>query len=126
MELLAQNKEEAWYKTTKEAGQAADGGGLRYDEGKERVDLLPPDALLELGKVYGAGAKKYAARNWERGLPWSKALGPLMRHLFKWMRGEKIDPEDGQLHIAKVAWNAIALLTYELRGIGVDDRGVTK
>lgn len=99
-----------------------DGGGLRYDEGKERVDLLPPDALLELGKVFGAGASKYAARNWERGMPWSKVLGPLLRHLFKWMRGEKIDPEDGQLHIAKVAWNAIALLTYELRGIGIDDR----
>ena len=98
--------------------------GLRYDEGKERVDLLPPDALLELGKVYGAGSVKYAARNWEKGMPWSKVLGPLMRHLFKWMKGEKIDPEDGQLHIAKVAWNALALLTYELRGIGVDDRGI--
>lgn len=100
--------------------------GLRYDEGKERVDLLPPDALMELGKVYGAGSVKYAARNWEKGMPWSKVLGPLMRHLFKWMKGETIDPEDGQLHIAKVAWNAIALLTYELRGIGLDDRGVTK
>lgn len=113
------------YKTIEEAGQAADGGvGLRFDEGKERVDLLPPDALLELGKVYGAGSVKYAARNWEKGMAYHKVLGPLMRHLFKWMRGEKIDPEDGQLHIAKVAWNAIALLTYELRGIGVDDRGV--
>lgn len=102
----------------------ADGGGLRFDEGKERVDLLPADALMELGKVYGAGAKKYAARNWERGMPYSKVLGPLLRHLFKWMRGEQIDPEDGQRHIAKVAWNAMSLLTYELRKIGIDDRGV--
>ena len=99
-----------------------DGGGLRFDEGKERVDLLPADALMELGKVYAAGAKKYAEKNWERGMPFHKCLGPLLRHLFKWMRGEKLDPEDGQLHIAKVAWNALALLTYELRGIGVDDR----
>lgn len=99
-----------------------DGGGLRYDDGKERVDLIPADAMMELGRVYGAGAKKYAERNWERGMPWSKCLGPLLRHLFKWMRGEKFDPEDGQLHIAKVAWNAIALLTYELRKIGLDDR----
>lgn len=98
-----------------------DGGGLRYDEGKERVDLLPPDAMLELGKVYGAGAAKYDARNWERGMPWSKVLGPLLRHLFKWMAGQRIDEEDGQRHIAKVAWNAIALLTYELRGAGSDD-----
>lgn len=102
-----------------------DGGGLRYDEGKERVDLLPGDSMLELGKVYGVGARKYAMRNWERGMPWSKVLGPLLRHLFKWMMGEERDPEDNQRHIAKVAWNAIALLTYELRGIGVDDRGIT-
>lgn len=99
-----------------------DGGGLRYDDGKERVDLIPGDSMLVLGQVYAVGAKKYAERNWERGMPWSKCLGPLMRHLFKWMRGEKFDPEDGQLHIAKVAWNAIALLTYELRKIGLDDR----
>lgn len=103
-----------------------DGGGLRFDQGKERVDLIPADALMELGRVYGAGAKKYAERNWERGMPWSKCLGPLMRHLFKWMNGEKIDSEDGQLHIAKVAWNAIALLTYELRKIGKDDRALAK
>jgi hypothetical protein len=100
----------------------ADGGGLRLDEGKERVDLFPPDALMELGRVYGAGSIKYPLRNWERGMPWSKVIGPLLRHLFKWMRGEERDPEDGQRHIAKVAWNAIALLTYELRGIGTDDR----
>ena len=103
-----------------------DGGGLRYDEGKERVDLLPADALLALGVVYSVGAKKYAERNWERGMPWSKCLGPLMRHLFKWMMGETWDTEDKdappQRHIAKVAWNALALLTYELRDIGQDDR----
>ncbi len=107
-------------------GMAGDGGGLRFDEGKERVDLLPADALMELGKVYGAGARKYAARNWERGMPWSQMLGPLLRHLFKWMMGENIDPTDGQRHIAKVAWNAIGLLVYELRKIGLDDRGGAK
>ena len=92
--------------------------GLRFDEGKSRVDLLPPDALLELGKVYEVGTRKYAERNWEKGMAWSKMVGPLMRHLFRWMAGEAIDPEDGQRHTAKIAWNAIALLTYELRGIG--------
>jgi len=100
----------------------ADGGGLRYDEGKPRVDLLPADALMELGRVYGAGAKKYGDHNWMRGMAWSKVLGPLLRHLFKWMVGHEVDEETGQRHIAMVAWNAIALLTYELRGVGTDDR----
>lgn len=98
-----------------------DGGGLRYDEGKPRVDLIPPEAMMELGKLYAAGAKKYADRNWERGMPWSKCLGPLMRHLFKWMAGERRDPETGLSHMTHVAWNAVALVTYEIRGIGADD-----
>lgn len=98
-----------------------DGGGLRYDEGKEAVYLMPPDALMELGRVYGVGAKKYAPRNWERGMRLSKVLGPLMRHLFRWQMGQDRDEESGQLHLAHVAWNALALLTYALRGIGEDD-----
>lgn len=112
----------------KEAHVPLPAGGLRFDEGKSRVDLIPADAMLELGRVYEAGDRKYrplgGPRNWEKGMPWTKVLGPLMRHLFHWMMGETRDPEDGQRHIAKVAWNAIALLTYELRKIGEDDRGV--
>lgn len=95
--------------------------GLRFDDGKARVDLLPPDALLELGKVYAFGAKKYSDRNWEKGMKWSKVLGPLMRHLFKWMMGNDRDAESGELHLNHVAWNALALLTYALRGIGEND-----
>ena len=103
---------------------AEDGGGKRHDAGKPRTDLLPPDALLELSKVYAAGALQYSDRNWERGMPWSKVVGPMLRHTFKRMMGEVWDKEDKgepQRHTAKIAWNAIAWLTYELRGIGTDD-----
>jgi hypothetical protein len=116
------------YYTARRKSMTQTDGGLRFDAGKPRVDLIPADALLELGKVYAYGDAKYAAaggaRNWEKGMPWGKVLGPLLRHLFKWMIGEKVDAESGQLHIAMVAWNALALLTYELRGIGTDDRNV--
>ncbi len=98
--------------------------GLRYDKGKSRVDLLPADAMLELGEVCAYGAHKYSERNWEKGMKWTKVIGPLLRHLYKWMIGYTVDKESGQRHIAMVAWNAIALLTYELRGIGEDDRGL--
>jgi len=100
----------------------ADGAGERKDTGKTRVDLIPPDALYELGKVYEVGARKYSIRNWERGMLWSKIIGPLMRHLFKFMAGHERDPETGMRHSAMIAWNAIALLTYELRDLGEDDR----
>lgn len=103
---------------------SADGGGLRYNEGKPRYDLLPPEALDALATHYGAGAKKYADRNWERGMAWCKCFASMMRHSWAWMRGEDIDPETGSHHMIAVAWNAIAIFTYYQRRIGEDDRPV--
>ena len=38
--------------------------GVRFDAGKSRVDLIPVGPLIELGKLYEVGAKKYSDRNW--------------------------------------------------------------
>jgi hypothetical protein len=95
---------------------------LRYDTGKIRYDLLPADGLEELAKVYTKGAEKYAPRNWEKGMDWSRCLGSLMRHTWKFWRGETIDPETGCHHMAMAAWNALALCVYDLRKVGTDDR----
>lgn len=88
--------------------------GLRYDAGKNRLDLLSIPALWEIGRVYTEGAKKYEDRNWEKGLKYSSTLGCLMRHLFKWIAGHKMDEELPVHHMALVAWNAITLLHMEL------------
>lgn len=101
----------------------ATGGGKRDDVGKSRMDLIPMDALYELGEIYQFGAEKYADRNWEKGMKWSRMIGPLLRHIAAFMCGIERDPESKQLHSAHMAWNALGLLTYELRGIGEDDRG---
>jgi|TARA_Y100000310_G_scaffold161131_1_gene161054 hypothetical protein len=101
--------------------------GLRFDEGKNRLDLIPPEWEWALGEVLTAGAKKYADRNWEQGMNWSKVYGPLKRHLLKWLAGETYDMRDlnGKAtrchHLAIVAWNALALMTYELKELGTDD-----
>jgi hypothetical protein len=51
----------------------------------------------------------------------------MLRHGSAWftakLTGESgIDPETGLSHMAAVVWNALALLTFELRGLGEDDR----
>lgn len=97
---------------------------LRYDEGKVRFDLLPHDSLWALADVYTQGAKKYADNNWLKGMAWSRCFGSMMRHAWKFWRGEAIDEETGCHHMAMVAWNALALCTYDLRKIGTDDRPV--
>ena len=95
--------------------------GLRHDTGKVRLDLLPPEWEWALGQVMTAGAAKYEPRNWEKGMAWSKVLGPMRRHIVKWLAGETHDAETGCHHLAMVAWNALALMVYQLRTIGTDD-----
>lgn len=110
----------------------ADGGGLRANAGKLRWSLLPMDAIEYLIRVFEHGAKKYAPRNWERGQAWSTPYDSLQRHLKAWWLGEDYDtgtpeePGSGLYHLAHVVWNALALLTFQLRGIGEDDRPVTQ
>lgn len=100
----------------------ADGGGLRYNDGKIPFQYFAPEALLELGKHYQRGNAKYEPRNWERGMDWSICFDSLQRHAWAWLGGEDRDPETGSLHMTAVAWNAIALIVYSIRGIGKDDR----
>ncbi len=96
--------------------------GVRFDTGKIRYDLLPADSIEELAKVYTKGAAKYADRNWEKGMAWHRVFASLMRHAWKFWRGEAIDEETGCHHMAMVAWNALALCSYDLRKVGTDDR----
>ena len=95
--------------------------GLRYDTGKVRLELLPPEWIWGLGQVTTAGAMKYEPRNWEKGMAWSKVLGPMLRHTYKWMAGEMYDEETGCHHLAMVAWNALALMSYQIKIVGQDD-----
>lgn len=95
---------------------------IKHDEGKPRYDLIPLEALDGLARLYALGARKYADRNWEKGMQWSRIFAALMRHAWKWFRGERFDTEDGQHHMLSVIWCAMALYTYDVRNAGEDDR----
>ena len=103
-------------------GNRVDGGGLRHNTGKLPVDLVPPSAIFGMAKVLEAGAKKYEARNWERGMKWTTVYASLMRHLLKWMNGEDVDPESGCSHMEHVLCNAAFLVEYEKTCPHLDDR----
>jgi hypothetical protein len=100
----------------------ADNSGLRFNAGKRRFDLIPPDAMAALADLFTIGAQKYAERNWEKGMKYSNVIASLDRHWNDFKAGIERDPETGCLHITHVVWNAMALLTFKLRGIGIDDR----
>lgn len=96
-------------------------GGLRYDSGKLRLELIPVEWLTALGAVLTAGAEKYAPRNWEKGMAHSKMIGCAMRHLCAYLAGERYDAETRCHHLAHAAWNLLALMSYDLRVIGERD-----
>ena len=87
-------------------------GGLRFNNGKTRHDLVPPFAQEQYARVLTKGAEKYAERNWEKGMKWSNVLSSLERHLQAIKRGEDYDPETGLLHSAHVMCNAAFLTEY--------------
>ena len=95
---------------------------LKFDQDKIRLELLPPELLTETGKILTFGAKKYADRNWELGMDWSRVFGALNRHLWAWWGGQAKDPETGESHLAHAACCIAFLLAYEQRGVGTDDR----
>ena len=98
------------------------GTGLRFNEGKIRHDLVPAIAQNEYAKVLTVGAQKYAERNWEKGMSWSKVVASLERHLNAFKRGEDIDPETGLYHTAQIMCNAAFLTEYLFTYPQGDDR----
>lgn len=94
----------------------------KHDGDKPRMDLIAPEALEGLGKVLAFGAKKYAARNWEKGMDWGRVYGAAMRHLNAWQSGQDTDPETGYSHLAHALCNIHFLIAYEAREVGNDDR----
>lgn len=70
------------------------------------------DTLLRLGELYDLGASKYAARNWEKGMDWGRCYAAAMRHLVKFIKGERNDEIDGQHHMTSVMWCSVALLHF--------------
>jgi len=87
--------------------------GTKYDQEKNRLDLIPPYAIEGIGRILTFGAKKYAAYNWAEGIAYSRIIGAIKRHLLAIERGEDYDPESGELHIDHIACNAAFLQTFQ-------------
>lgn len=97
-------------------------GGTKHDQEKVRLDLLPWEALWEVGKVLTFGVHKYEAHNWRRGFDWSRLYGAAIRHLSQWYTRQGPDSDTGLSHLSHCACMVLFLLTHELLGLGTDDR----
>ena len=62
-------------------------------------------AILEVAIHFEDGAKKYADRNWEKGMPLHCFIDSGVRHYLKFMRGDSDEPHDRAF-----LWNLLCAL----------------
>lgn len=103
-------------------------GGVKYDHGKGGDALIPPEAEEALARVLDFGSRKYAKRNWEQGMLWSRPYEAARRHLRNWFarrdfgKGPGKDKDSGYSDLEHALTNIAFLIAYEKRQKGEDDR----
>ena len=75
---------------------------------KPRIDLISPFALQRLGEWLRLGAQRYTERNWEKGIPVSRCIASLYRHLVAYHAGDRREN-----HLAAIMVNASFIMHYE-------------
>ncbi len=100
--------------------------GIKYDNDKPPMDLLPHSVLVEVAKVLDHGAKTYSRHNWRQGFKWSRLHAAALRHIGAWSEGQDNDLESGQSHLAHAICCLMFLLEHKLKGYGEDDRYTTE
>lgn len=77
--------------------------------GKGRYDLLNPLVLFRDARHMENGSVKYGERNWEKGQPSSRYLDSAIRHLVRFLEGDR--SED---HLAAARWNVGGIIFNEM------------
>lgn len=85
---------------------------IRYNKGKPRIGLVPPELMVEVAKVLTFGAEKYEENNWKKGLSDENCLSSCLRHICKYMAGEEFDNESGISHLSHAACNLAFLIHF--------------
>ena len=85
--------------------------GVKYDDEKLDWSLVPIEAMEDVIRVLMFGAKKYAPDNWKK-VPDAQRryYKAAMRHLTAWQRGETLDSETNESHLAHAACCLLFLL----------------
>lgn len=102
----------------------SDKKAIKHDNGKIRMELLPPHALEKIAGIFTFGANKYSAWNYVEGngLSTSRIYGSLLRHMSAWYRGEEVDEETQQSHLYHAGCCIMMLIEIENKKDKIDDR----
>lgn len=100
--------------------------GKKFDSDKVPLDLIPSEALFEIGRVLQAGAKKYERANWTKGIEMSRLISAAMRHILQFNDGQDKDIECDTNHLANAAVNLMFGIWMYKNRPDLDDRWAVK
>jgi len=97
--------------------------GAKHDAGKPILGAIPPAAELAVGRVLAFGAQKYARDNWRLVEDaQTRYMDAALRHLNAVRRGEVLDEESGEHHLAHAACCVLFMLELALEETDISIR----
>ncbi len=97
-------------------------GGIKHDNGKPDLSLLPRVALELEAKVMEFGAKKYGRYNYKAGFEYTRLLAAALRHINAFNDGEDNDQESNISHLSHARCCLGMLLDCIALGTATDNR----
>jgi hypothetical protein len=82
---------------------------------KPRFDLLPPEEIQDIVEVLTFGAQEHLDFGW-RYVSKKEHFAAMLRHIFQWRSGKKLDSESGKSHLAHAVCRALFLMYLDKRG----------
>ena len=90
--------------------------GAKLDAGKPRMGLVLggfATALEQVARVGTHGADKYSDNGWKELVNGEdRYLDAALRHILKHLKGEIVDPDFGETHLAHASWNLLAAIEF--------------
>ena len=85
--------------------------GSKHDTGKPLMGAVPPNALSAVARVLTFGAEKYGRDNWRQvESAETRYLDAALRHINAYQRGEAVEPESGESHLAHAVCSLMFML----------------
>ena len=99
---------------------------IKYDYGKPRLALVPPESIRAIGEVMTYGVTKYYEGSWREVEPW-RYRDAMMRHLVYYLEDPySIDKESGLPHLWHLTTNAAILCELEANNIAIKSSPLMK
>lgn len=84
-------------------------GFMKLDTDKLMISLIEPNYIKGTATVLTRGAKKYSINNWKECDDRRRYEDALLRHIYDYLAGTKLDKETGLSHLYHASCNLMFL-----------------